>query len=69
MMQAMLQVMVDVPAELHKSLLPKQQQQETPSGLTLAGLSGASKGAAGQQNAAVVDLTDSLKPTAKRRRA
>ena len=74
MMLAMLQVMVDVPAELHDSLLPKQQQQQTrevanaemPSEQTLAGHSEVCKGAASQQNASIIDLTDDVEPAAKR---
>ena len=73
MMPAMLQVMVDVPAELHDSLLPKQQQQQTREVAnaemplqTLAGHSEVCKGAACQQNASIIDLTDDVEPAAKR---
>lgn len=70
----MLQVMVNVPAELHESLLPSQQQQTTqdlahaqaPMEQTLTRQSEASRGAADQQTAAVIDLTDDVEPTAKR---
>ena len=73
----LLQVMPDVPAELRTSLLLNQEQQGTrelaaaqmPLEQTLAEQSEASTAAAGQQRAAVIDLTDEAEPTAKRHRA
>lgn len=71
----MLQVMVDVPAELCDSLLPSQQQQtsqdvaqgaQQPLEQTLTRQSEANRGAADQRTAAVIDLTDDVQPTAKR---
>ena len=72
-MPSMLQVMADLPAELRESLLPSQQPQtsqdlahaQAPLEQTVTKQSEASRGAADQQTAAVIDLTDDVEPTPK----